>query len=262
MTTQRDRRQVFGEVAEAYDDVRPGYPAQVLDLIVAYAGRVPAAVVESGAGTGKGTALLRTLGVPLTCVEPDPAMAAVLARRFADDDLVSVVVSRFEDWTPPPGGVELLASAQAWHWVDPAARTGLAAAALAPGGVFAVFGHEFGFADDGLREAMDDVYERVAPEISDRVDRAHHVQPADSFDPDELSGGGLFGDVRMEEVVTVLPYGTSRYLTLLTTFSRHRLLPEPRRAALHRALAEVIDARGGVVEQKLTTVVCLTRRIG
>src|SRR5262245_12356310 len=145
MTMPRDQRRVFGEVAEAYDDVRPGYPAQVLDLIVAYAGRVPGSVVESGAGTGKGTALLRTLDVPLTCVEPDPAMAGVLARRFAGDDLVSVVVSRFEDWTPPPGGVDLLASAQAWHWVGRQVRTDLAAAALAPGGVLAVFGHDFGF---------------------------------------------------------------------------------------------------------------------
>ncbi|MDI1461228.1 hypothetical protein QEZ54_09640 [Catellatospora sp. KI3] len=262
MTTPRDQRRVFGEVAEAYDDVRPGYPAEVLERITAYAGGVPSGVVESGAGTGKGTALLRTLERPLTCVEPDPAMAGVLARRFAGDDLVSVVVSRFEDWSPPPGGVELLASAQAWHWVDRTVRTRLAAAALAPGGVFAAFGHEFGFADDGLKAAMDVVYQRLAPEIADKPGLPASAQHPDSFHTSELRVSPLFTDVEQQLIVSVVPYETARYLTLLTTFSGHRMLPEQRRHRLHQALGELVDERGGVVEQKLTTALCLARRAG
>jgi hypothetical protein len=52
MTVPREQQRVFGEVADAYDDIRPGYPAEILDLITAYAGRAPRTVVESGAGTG------------------------------------------------------------------------------------------------------------------------------------------------------------------------------------------------------------------
>jgi SAM-dependent methyltransferase len=260
MTTSREQRRVFGEVAEAYDDVRAGYPTGILDLITGYAGRTPGSVVESGAGTGKGTALLRGLGVPLTCVEPDPAMAALLARRFDGDDLVSIVVSRFEDWTPPSGGVELLASAQAWHWVDHTRRTRLAADVLAPGGVLALFGHDYGFADQELYAEMNAVYLAHAPEIADQPDRPVNTRHPGGFHPDELRDSSWFADVEEHEVVTVLPYDTARYLTLLSTFSPHRMLPEEQRVRLHRALGDLVDARGGVVEQKLTTGLCLARR--
>ncbi|MGW0504997.1 class I SAM-dependent methyltransferase [Micromonospora sp. NPDC003241] len=262
MAVPREQRNVFGEVAEAYERSRADYPAALLDLITGYATGTPAEVVEVGAGTGKGSALLRRLGVPLTCVEPDPAMAALLARRFTDDDLVSVVVDRFEDWRPPSGGVDLLASAQAWHWVDHTRRTGLAAEALTPGGVLAIFGHEYGFVDAELRAAMDAVYQRYAPEIADLPGRPVHTRHPGAFDPQELRTAPGFTDVTHERVVTVVPYDTARYLTLLSTFSPHRMLPEQQRVRLHDALADLVDRHGGVVEHELTTGLWLARRRG
>ncbi len=254
MTSTREQGRVFGDIAETYDDVRLGYPAEIAEWITAYAGTTPSSVVESGAGTGKGTLALRALGVPITCVEPDPAMAAILARRFADDELVSVTVSRFEDWTPPEGGVELVASAQAWHWVDPRRRTELAARALAPGGVLALFGHEHGF-DDETAEAINAVYLRITPEIAHAGVRHNAV-----FHPDELRTSPLFTDVREEQTEFVVPFTTERYLALLSTFSNHRMLPDAQRAELHAALAQFIDDRGGVLEQRVTTGMVLARR--
>jgi len=255
---QREQGRVFGEVAGAYDDVRPGYPVEIADRIAAYAGHVPAQIVESGAGTGKGTAVLRTLGAPVTCVEPDPEMARVLARRFADDELVTVVVSRLEDWTPPSAGVDLLASAQAWHWVDRERRTRLAYEALAPGGVLAIFGHNYGFADEDTAEAINAVYLEHAPEIAERSGSlVYHPMV---FRPDELRMSQLFQDYEEQCVVRMMPFETARYLALLSTFSPHRMLPDDQRTRLHTALADLIDRRGGVLVQKLTTGLTLARR--
>jgi trans-aconitate methyltransferase len=112
MSGGREQRLVFGEVAEEYHELRAGYPAELVDAVFDYAGGTPSHVVEVGAGTGKATAVFRPRVAAMTCLEPDPAMAAVLRRTHPD---VRVEQLGFEDWGPPSGGVPLLICAQAWH---------------------------------------------------------------------------------------------------------------------------------------------------
>lgn len=256
--TERVRARVFGEVADAYDDVRAGYPAGLAEVVLAYLGRSPARAVEVGAGTGKATAAFAGRGLAVTCLEPDPAMAAVLARRFAGDPAVTVRVLRFEDWTAPDGGVDLLYSGQAWHWVDPRTRWRRAYDALAPGGVAAIFGHRYHFADQAMADAVHgEAYAVHAPELMDE-EPAHPVHDEGGFAAEMRAG--RFGDVRRCEFDRVVRYPTGRYLALLSTFSNHRMLAEDRRAALHAAVAGVVDARGGIVEVQLATELVVGRR--
>src|SRR5687767_11104397 len=128
---------VFGEVAALYDDIRPGYPDELLDTVTAYHGGVPAPVADVGAGTGKATELLLRLGVP--------------------------VPAAFEDWTPPPGGVGLIGCATAWHWFDPQTRNQRVHAALRPRGTLAIFHNRYGYADPAQQRTIDAVYRAIDP---------------------------------------------------------------------------------------------------
>jgi trans-aconitate methyltransferase len=105
---------VFGEVASLYDAVRPDLPREITGLVLSFAGSTPMSAAEIGAGTGKATVLFAGRGFPITCVEPDPRMAARLSERLPDAD-VTVVACAFEDWQPPPSGVDLLYASLAWR---------------------------------------------------------------------------------------------------------------------------------------------------
>jgi SAM-dependent methyltransferase len=247
---EREQRLVFGEVADEYDEVRAGYPAALADAVFDYAGAVPDAMVEIGAGTGKASAVFAARVPSLTCVEPDPMMAAVLRRRLGP--AVAVQACRFEDWVPPAGGVPLLTCAQAWHWMDPGRRLRLAYDALAPGGVLALFGHAYLFADHALQAATDEVYRRHAPELA-FVEEVNRELP-------EPHASVLFTDPLTVTFPAAVSYPTARYLSLLRTFSNHRMLPAGRRAVLHGALAEVVDAHGGAVGIRVETELVLARR--
>ncbi len=239
---------VFGEVAEVYDRVRPGYPAEIASLILAYHGAAPAHVVEIGAGTGKGTEVLLRLGAPITCVEPDARMAALLAAKFPH---LGVYVGAFEQWTPPPGGVPVIGCALAWHWLDPLTRNRRAHAALAPGGTLAVFGHTYGYADTAHGNAIGAALRSVAPSVTER--------PED-WAREDIAGSGLFVDVTTEVLRRPVELAKEQYLELLQTFGPYRTTAPELRARGLAAVGSVLDAIGGAVVLDLRTTLVLARR--
>ncbi|MGI5211795.1 class I SAM-dependent methyltransferase [Plantactinospora sp. CA-290183] len=236
---------VFGSVADQYETARPGYPPEIADEIVAYHGGTPASVVEIGAGTGKGTEVLARIGAPLTCLEPDPRMAALLATRFPD---VRTHASTFERWMPPAGGVGVLACAMAWHWLDPATRNAHARQALAPGGTLAIFGHRYDYADPGQRAAIRSALHSIDPTARER--------PADWFHRDVVDHG-QFTNVRKEVFRRDLPLDKDRYLGLVRTFGPYLSRPPEQQQRALTALGRLVEDFGGTVVLDLRTTLVL-----
>ena len=238
---------VFGSVADLYEKERPGYPAGIADAIVAYYGGVPASVAEIGAGTGKGTEVLAAIGGPLICIEPDPRMADLLSAKFPQ---AQVHVGTFEQWSPPPGGVAVLGCAMAWHWLNPVTRNTQARAALARGGVLALFGHRYGYAD--ARQAA------AVRSALDSLDSTVKERPADWMYHDVLAGGE-FADVRVERFRRDLPLTRDKYLALLRTFGPFLARPPELQQRGLGLLGQLVDDFGGTVVLDLRTSLTLAR---
>ncbi|MGN9811706.1 class I SAM-dependent methyltransferase [Micromonospora sp. BQ11] len=201
-----------------------------------------------GAGTGKGTDLLRRLGAPVTCLEPDPRMAALLAARHPG---IRVLGTTFEQWRPPAGGVPLLAAALAWHWLDPATRNRHAHDALTPGGTLAVLGHTYGYADPEHGRALDAVFRSADPTAPRR-------RP-DWFLHD-ITGSGLFADVTTTTRLRDMPFTTDRYLDLVRTFGPFRRRTPDEQTRGLTALRHTVDGFGGSLIVRLHTTLVLARR--
>jgi SAM-dependent methyltransferase len=250
---------VFGEAADSYDRVRPGYPGVMVDEILAEAGAGP--VLEVGAGTGKATRLFAERGADLTCVEPDARMAAVLRRNVPG---VRVVESSFEQWNPDRA-YGLLFSAQAWHWVDPAVRAERAARALAPGGLFAPFWNGFFVTDPALHAALAEVDARhgmADDHTSHRLPVADRTPPRE-FDVEWADLGltaGRFPEREGREYESTLSYSAERYREYLISTSVYRLLEPAAADAVLDDVAAVVDAHGGAIEFLVVTAVALARR--
>ena len=115
-----------------YDRVRPGYPAESVDWVLAAGAK---AAADVGAGTGLFTAELVRRGLDVTAVDPSHDMLEVLRAKLP---LVTTVVGTAEATGLPTASVQLVTIAQAWHWLDPAAATREAARILVPGGRLAL----------------------------------------------------------------------------------------------------------------------------
>jgi SAM-dependent methyltransferase len=253
----RERRLVFGEVADVYERVRPDYPDAVFDTVAVLGGLAAGdRVCEVGAGSGKATRSLVARGWTVTAVEPSEPMAAVLRAACPG---VTVVARGFDEGDPPGAGFGAVVAAQAWHWITPVTRTARAAYVLRPGGVLAVWWNRPAARDDDLRTQLDEVYARVAPTLREGSNN-RIPSPFDKVGRDaearadtEIVASGRFGPVVRAEFPWSRWYDTADYLALLTTYSDHRLLDPATLDALLDGVAAVLDAHGGGVEHGYVT---------
>jgi SAM-dependent methyltransferase len=261
----RERRLVFGEVAELYDRHRPAYPERLIDDLVVMAGLDGSqTVLEVGAGTGKATLMLATRGIPVLAVEPSGEMAAVARRNCAAFGDVEIEQSDFERWDPRGRRFPLLVSAQAWHWVQPAAGYPRARQALAPRGILAAFWNLVAWerSEPDLRAALLDAY-RAAPELS--TDGPMHPANLATDGADwrgEIAAAAGFTDPEIREYDWDQDYSDDEYIGLLSTTSDIRLMNERPRTALFAAVTAAIEAHGEPMTLPMRTRACLATSVG
>ena len=242
----RERRLVFGEVADVYDRVRPSYPDALIDVVIDAGNVAPGdRLLEIGAGTGKATRAFLARGLAVTAIEPDPAMAAVARRNCPD---ATVVESAFEDAGIDEGAFAVVAAAQAWHWVQPDVGPGKAADALRAGGVIALFWNWS--LPHPLFDAIQQVYECETPALALGTAAQPSLVRSEAVTSacDQLSSSGRFASPAQETFEWVRQFDTATYLELLTTHSDHRMLPPADLDRLLDGIAEVIDGAGGSLD--------------
>lgn len=223
----------FGAVARAYAELRPGYPPDAVRW--ALNGRSPAdlRVLDLGAGTGKLTEVLLSLGAEVTAVEPDGEMLSELRRLLPR---ARALAGSAEAIPLPDGSVDAVACGQAMHWFDMPRAIPEIARVLAGGGSVA-----------GLWNVDDDRVEWVA--------RLHEVA-REAAGP-SLSGSGaeaarfgagqfgadFFGPAERAEFAHQQAHTAASLLALSGTHSKALTLPSAEREALLRGVAGFLASR-------------------
>ncbi|MEU6089673.1 class I SAM-dependent methyltransferase [Streptomyces sp. NPDC047085] len=246
----------FGARAEAYERFRPGYPVELFDRVMAYAGRrsIPSAL-EIGAGTGKATRLFAQQGVTVTATEPDGAMLAELRKHVPAH--VRTVQAAFED-VRPGESYGLVYAAAALHWTNPEGRWSRMAALLEPGGVFASFGGPVQLADPAVAEA---VRAARAPFVeSDEIPSPDGTPPghAMQWPGTELRRSEWFTDVQQSLIERRLTMSARDYVGHLSTVSAYLVLPASAQEQVFSRIMEVLPER---VEMTADITVHLARRV-
>jgi SAM-dependent methyltransferase len=263
----RRRARSFGGAARIYDEARPGYPAA---LFAHVAGQLPGPrVLEVGAGTGKATAGLLDLGLEVTCVEPDPAMAAVLAEHTATEPGVRIEVKTFESFTAG-GTYDGLVSAQAWQYTDSATRMDRAAALLRPGGFLGLFWSGGFFRRPEVFAAIEAVYDEFGLHGQDRpgepvrtAARMAEIQDPDAWPGDEIAAHPAFEYRGTSSFPWARDYTVAEFGAFLSSTSWYRLMePEARGRLLTAVGGALRDQVGDLVGVDYSTQCYDAHRVG
>jgi SAM-dependent methyltransferase len=250
----RSRAESFGSVADLYDRARPSYPPALIDALLADGGRT---VLDVGCGTGIAAALFAARGCAVTGVEVDERMAQIARRKGLD-----VEVDTFERWDDRGRRFDLIASGQAWHWIDPRAGAARAADLLRPRGRLGAFWN-FGDPPADVRERLAPIYDRLAPElvnysvVLDTAQRAERVDVTVAG----IAASGRFGPIEVRQFPWVRTYSARGWTDFLETHSDHQALEPARRGQLLDEVAEAVEAIGGTFEMPYETALVTATRV-
>ena len=244
----------FGPVAESYERFRPGYPPELVDLVLAHAVRPVRTALEIGAGTGKATRAFAGRGIAVTATDPDHAMLAELRKHVHGD--VTTLRGTLEELHPGTRH-DLVFAAAALHWTAADGRWSRVAALLEPEGVFASFGGPVALADPVLEQSVQVAH---APYLTD-----DDVPSPDGTGPDEamqwpgteLARSELFSDVQQALVPRRWTMTAQDHVGYLSTVSAYLELPPAQRQKALTAIAAVLPP---TVEVVADIVVHLARR--
>jgi SAM-dependent methyltransferase len=176
MPDARDPKARFTDRVDDYVRYRPGYPGDVIDLLVRECGLGPASVVaDVGSGTGILSKLLLTTGARVVGVEPNAAMRAAAERDLGESPRFQSVDGSAEATGLEPASVDLVTAAQAFHWFDPVrTRAELARILHSPGFAALVW-------NDRASTPFNDDYEvmldRFAPDYASVRERDRSPEP-------------------------------------------------------------------------------------
>jgi SAM-dependent methyltransferase len=229
-----------------------------------------------GCGPGILTGDLLARGCRVHALEPGTALAA-LARSRLGADRFSLDVTTFEEWDRAGRTYDVVCSATAFHWVDPARRYALAADALRDGGALALLTNRTvaGGTFDDLYDATRELHQRHPIFDSDghsptTAELAHDVA-THSEDIGRLWGAVEFRGGSNDAPQFAPPsvtwyeweqsYDADSAAGLLGTFSDYLRLDPIDRAELLAGIREVAQRGfGGTVVRRYVTVLAVAAR--
>ncbi|MEZ4863430.1 MAG: class I SAM-dependent methyltransferase [Caldilineaceae bacterium] len=258
-------RSLFGADVQSYDAIRPPYPKQLYTFLLATGAlRASCATLEIGAGNGLATRRLLELGAnPLTVLEPDPRFAPLLQAIAAPVKAeFRLIHNAFEEAVLPANHYDLVASATAFHWVDPTLGLTKVATILKPGGYVALWWNVFGDPEraDPFHDATQQILQPLAVSPSDKPQYA-------PFALDIPARLGDFDRAREFEppVYQFYPWtlilNTAQVGALYGTFSGINRLPAAaRQQILDQLMAVAAEQFGGRVERNMVSAIYVAQR--
>lgn len=254
-------RTTFDTAAERYDRARPSYNAALFEELRQRCTLGPGSrVLEIGCGTGQASLPLARMGCEITAIELGENLAAIARDKLRTFPGCHVVTGAFESQEIAAGGFDVVLAATSWHWLEPDARTALAAKALRPGGWLATIATEHVADGTGeFFERVQDCYERWDPATPPGL----RLAPASAIPPvtDEVDASPFFelpAHIRFEQDIH---YSAEAYLDVLLTYSGHIALRDEARTGLLDCIRGLISGEfGGRITKRYLWEMRLARR--
>lgn len=249
----------FDQMADFYDEYRPGYPQEIIHAIIQRAGlKAGSRLLEIGSGSGKATAQFVDNGFEITCVDPGAALVHRGNERLKGKN-VSFIVSRFENYAAPWSSFDAIISAQAFHWVPQPEGYQKCAALLKEGGYLAPFWNLDIFGDTQLDRDLYELLDRYDGFVS-CISKPDCEKRTASISAGILESG-LFAEAQVIRAYQEISYTPKEYFGYLQTSQVFIQQSEDQKRACFSALEDLCNRYGGAITRRYMCELYLAQKL-
>ena len=241
----------FDTVATTYEKLRPGYVAELYEVILNYISiDENSNVVEIGSGGGQATAPILKTRCQLRAVEYGEQFSKLLREKFKEYPKFSVITGKFEDVEFCESSVDLVFSASAFHWVPEKIGYEKVFNMLKSGGVFARFANH-PYRDKGnplLSEEIDEIYDQYYNKFHNKKRKLlTEYTEAQAKERALIATKYGFSDIQYHLFYRERVFSAKEYIELLGTYSDHIAIEESIRKKFFSKIEEAINKHGGTI---------------
>jgi SAM-dependent methyltransferase len=249
LTIDRRERTAFDSVAELYNEVRPGYPEDLVDDILSLSD-IPdgGRILEIGCGPGNATLPFGKRGYKMLCLELGERLAAFAVKNCCEFPGIDVRNTSFEEWELEKKAFDLAISGDAFHWIPPEIGYPKAAHALKDSGSIALFWVLYLDPDTEIFRCIDDLHHKVVPRFDNPNKMLTSEWLVERIEKN-FKTSGCFKEVSVRRYSQSETYTGEQYIKLLETFSSHQRIDKGTRNKLFAGILKLIDQFGGNVER-------------
>jgi SAM-dependent methyltransferase len=243
----------FGRRAAAYDETRPSYPEEAIEIVVDGLQLGPdAVVVDLAAGTGKLTRLLAARFANLTAVDPSEGMRASLRRSLPE---IEVLAGTAESIPLADRSVDAVFVGEAFHWFDPERAVAEIGRVLADRGGLALIRNREAFSAESnpwlaeFGRLIEPAIRRAGPHPNERGSWSSELEAIGGLEPAQRA-----------EIAHVHRLDRDRFVELISTWSFVANLPEDERTDLLGQIEALLGDQDSVELDYVTEVIWSRRR--
>jgi len=236
-----DKRLTFNEDEKNYDKLRPTYCKELFDAITDYS-KLDATkkAVEIGIGTGQATTPILETGCLVTAIELGDRLANYSKNKFSSYDNFEVQNVSFEDYRYTPNSIDLIYSGTAFHWIPEEIGYPKVFDMLRSGGTLALFWNRPSGRENSAHKELQCIYSKYMPTenlVKDHQEKYNLVM-------ESIRKYG-FIDLEFKLMHQTRSFNAEDYISLLNTYSDHRMLPDDIKEVFYDEIKAVINKHGG-----------------
>lgn len=235
----------FNEDVKNYDRFRPTYTKELFDNIIHYSSLDKTKeALEIGIGTGQATTPILQTGCSLTAIELGDNLASYCENKFREYDNFTIHNTSFEDYHYAPNSVGLIYSGTAFHWIPEEIGYTKVFDMLKRGGTLALFWNRPSIKKDStIYNEIQLIYKKYSPTyeppVEDKQDKYNRIM-------ESIRKYG-FVDLQFKLIHQTRSFNAEDYISLLNTYSDHRVMPKDIRLAFEEEMRATINKHGGVL---------------